>query len=314
MSRGLRARARAVAALALAGLGVCGAARPAAAYVRYKTAMTGAAFAWPQSCVKISVYPRSMADVNGNMDLTNDEITTAASAAGAAWSAEQNPCSFLAISVAPSTAATPIARYDYKNSLIFRTASWCAPSDGPDMCSYDPAALAITSVFANKSTGQIRDADIEVNSKSFIWADLEINPSAAGRQDLQNALTHEMGHLIGLDHTCYITGPAPLDENGQPIPSCESASAAVRATTMFASAEPGDLQKRTLAPDDKQAICDIYPIAADPMTCTGSGGGGNGGEDSGGCQVAPLGGGGEGVLAVALAGLAAALRRRARGR
>ena len=36
---------------------------------------------------------------------------------------------------------------------------------------------------------------------------------------------------------------------------------------MFASALPGDTAKRTLAPDDKQAVCDIYPIASDPMLC-----------------------------------------------
>jgi hypothetical protein len=309
MSRAPRGRVRAAAALALAGLGLCGVARPAAAYVRYRTATTNAPFAWPQTCVGITAYPQSMADVNGNMDLTHEQIMKASAASAAAWSAEQNPCSFLAISVVPSTAETPIARYDYKNSLVFRTESWCAPSDSPGTCSYDAAALAITSVFANKTTGQIRDADIEVNARFFIWADLDTDTGAVGKQDLQNALTHEMGHLIGLDHTCYITGPAPVDQNGQPIPSCDSASAAVRATTMFASAEPGDLEKRTLAPDDKQAICDMYPIANDPKSC--------GGDE--GCAVAP----GRSrapetvavALAVALAGaFVAASRRRARGR
>ena len=104
---------------------------------------------------------------------------------------------------------------------------------------------------------------------NFAWADLDVTPDAR-RQDLQNALTHEMGHFIGLDHTCYQPGTVsspPLDNNGNPIPTCDNASDDVRATTMFASAPPGDTQKRTLEADDCQAVCDIYPTARDPANC-----------------------------------------------
>jgi hypothetical protein len=267
-------------------------------------------FAWPQTRVPMSVYPASMTDVNGGMDMTPAEILQASQASAAAWSAEANPCSFLVVTVEGSTAATPIAKYDYKNSLVFRTTSWCSPSDKAGACTYDAAALAITSVFANKSNGLIRDADIEVNSKNFIWADLATDSTAHGKQDLQNALTHEMGHLIGLDHTCYVSGDPPLDENGIAVPPCDSASEEVRATTMFASAVPGDLEKRTLAPDDKQALCDMYPVADDPMiypTVTTPP------PESGGCAIAPN-GGDETVLLLlgAIGALGVATRRRAR--
>ena len=36
---------------------------------------------------------------------------------------------------------------------------------------------------------------------------------------------------------------------------------------MFPSAESGDVDKRTLAPDDQRAVCEIYPAADDPNVC-----------------------------------------------
>jgi hypothetical protein len=267
---GRRPRARQVVLTgALAVICVAAAAGRAAAYVRYKTD-SGMPFYWPQTCVPVTAYPNDLTD------MTPDQTMHASSAAAATWSggADQE-CTYLQVQVGNSSAPTPTARYDSRNSVIFRHDSWCKSSDPVGTCNYDPAALAITSVFVNTRDGKIRDGDIEVNAKYFVWTDLDIEPVAHGKQDLQNALTHEMGHLIGLDHTCYGTPTPPLDgsgnvatdSNGVLIPSCDKASDAVRATTMFASAMPGDVSKRTLAADDQQAVCDIYPKAQDPMVC-----------------------------------------------
>jgi hypothetical protein len=238
---------------------------PANAYVRYKTDK-GIAFYWPQSWVPVTAYPLSMTDAHGGMQMTPDQIMHAATAASDAWSSRSNACTYLQINVTESDGAAPQARYDYRNSVIFRTTSWCAPTDPAGSCSYAQEALAITSVFVDRSNGEIKDADIEVNALIFGWADLDITPSTI-KQDLQNALTHEMGHLIGLDHTCYDASSglaAPIDNAGKPVPDCNDAPPDVAATTMFASATPGDTAKRTLAPDDIQGVCDIYPVADDP--------------------------------------------------
>src|SRR5450432_637371 len=238
--------------------------RAAEAYVRYQTS-TGLGFVWPQTCVPLTVYPMDLTD------LTAEQTSHAVSAAAAAWSTDQNACTFMKIQVDSSTAPTPTPGLDYRSSVIFRSTSWCAPSDPPGFCSYAPEALAITSVFVTKSDGKIRDADVEVNAKNFLWGDLVLTPSGA-KQDLQNALTHELGHLLGLDETCFHPGsPRPVDNAGQPVPSCDNASADVQATTMFPSAIPGDTAKRTLAPDDIQGVCDIYPKAMDPGTCPAAG-------------------------------------------
>jgi hypothetical protein len=245
-------------------------ARPALAFVRYKTA-SGIGFFWPQTCVPATVYPLSMTDKNGNMEMTPQQIMTTVTAAATTWGADSNACTYLRINVTSSSAPTPEARYDYKNSIIFRTLSWDPPSDMPGAPPYAPEALAITSVFVDKSNGQIKDGDIEINVFNWSWGDLVADPSLIGTsQDLQNALTHEMGHLIGLDHTCYVAGTVttiPIDNAGNPVPSCDMASEAVLATTMAATAIPGDTAKRTLAPDDIDGVCDIYPVAMDPMKC-----------------------------------------------
>lgn len=238
--------------------------RAAQAYVRYTT-KSGVPFYWPQSCVHLTAYPAD------SPDMTPEEIMRAVSAAAGAWSRGQLACTFMDIQPTSSTEPTPAAKFDYYNVLVFRHDSWCKAGD-PTMC-YDPAALAITSVFVSTADGKIRDGDVEVNARNFVWADADLDPTR-GKQDLQNALTHEFGHLIGLDHTCYIPGTVanpPLDNTGTAVPSCDQASEAIRETTMFASAVPGDVSKRTLAPDDQQAVCDIYPVASDPMTCPAEG-------------------------------------------
>jgi MYXO-CTERM domain-containing protein len=284
----------------------------AQAYVRYRTEETMVNFYWPQTWVPVSVYPDSM-QVNGKMEMTPEQILAASTAAADVWSDVQNPCTYLRINVASSSAATPVARYDGRNALVFRTTSWCAPTDKPGMCSYDAAALAITSVFVNKKDGRIRDADIEVNSLNFIWTDLDTEPDPVGKQDLQNALAHEMGHLIGLDHTCVTadSGEVKIDNLGQPAPVCETAPQAVKETTMFASATPGDVGKRTLAPDDKLAVCEIYPLADDPKVYKTYP------DEETGCACAVDGAGGAGRGAgvlVALVGVVASLALRRRGR
>ncbi|MDB4982088.1 MAG: hypothetical protein JWM82_2840 [Myxococcales bacterium] len=294
-----------------------GAAPAAQAYVRYKTD-SGKPFQWKQTCVPVTFYPDTMIDVAGAMAMTPEQISHAVRTAAETWSSNANPCSFLQINADPpmradagvdaSAPAPAKAVYDKRNALIFQTVNWA----------FDSQALAITSVFVLPSDGTIKDADIEINSVNFIWADVDLDHSS-NRQDLQNALTHEMGHLLGLDHTCYTHAAnttRPLDDMGLPIPDCnDSAPADVKATTMYASAKEGDTQKRTLAPDELRAICAMYPVANDPHTCPMAGELNPSPPSASGCTCA-VHEGRSGVALSTLVGLAALVtraRRRRRG-
>jgi hypothetical protein len=288
------------ATMALAALvGAAAMASPALAYVRHRTE-AGQSFAWDQTCIPITAYPGNFDDVSAA------QVLAAASGAASGWSAPAVSGTFLDIQVGVSTAAAPAAVYDHHNSLTFRQ-SWC--------CANADAAVAVTTLFASASTGAIRDADIEVNAEFFRWADVTADASSDARFDLQNTLTHEMGHLIGLDHPCY--DPAtmverPVDNLGQPAPNCDDAPDDIRQSTMFVSTMAGELSKRSLEADDELAVREIYPLASDPMICPAVGPPPS--DEYLGCRVAGgAGGAGERTAALwVMAGLVACAGRRRR--
>lgn len=167
----------------------------------------------------------------------------------------------------------------------------------------DLSIVALTSVLYEPDTGRIVDADIEVNGWDGVPGNVSDGSTGplhgwyftCDRQagwpecatygqggcyyiDLQNTLTHEVGHFIGLAHNCGDPG----------LPACGPAFADA---TMYPNTSPGDLQKRSLSDDDVAGLCAIYPDRSGGSGCASAG--------------AP------GVGAALLALLALRLRRRA---
>jgi Matrixin len=116
--------------------------------------------------------------------------------------------------------------------------------------------IATTTTTTNRNTGEIIDTDTEFNEapnttdgSHFIFTAIDGPPCAGPTDtgcvqfDVQNTMTHEAGHTLGLDHT-----PDPR-------------------ATMFATSPSGETSKRILGQDDINGICAIYPKGA------GSGGG-----------------------------------------
>jgi MYXO-CTERM domain-containing protein len=306
--RGVRARLGL--SLVLATLGSWALATPAHAYVRYQIikngALSGVFEQWKQTCIPLVVYPTDLAN-----EMTMDEVVGAATAAADAWSQADISGTYLDVQMTTSLDATPATGQDAYHDIIFKN-PWCDPGD--TSCQLE--ALAITSVWAGQTSGTIVDADIEVNAQYDVWTDLVAHP-ATGKQDLQNALTHEMGHLIGLDHNCYTPGSDPVhmvDNTGKLVPSCLGADAEIQNDVMFTKADPGDISKRTLKPDDIQAVLDIYPTAKNPHACPAVGDAVKLPTTGGGCQCALDSTSGAAALVPALALLAVVALRRTRTR
>jgi hypothetical protein len=106
---------------------------------------------------------------------------------------------------------------------------------------FDPSAmnqLAITTVTFNVNTGEIYDADIEVDSAKPISTS---TPVPALQFDLQSILTHEIGHFLGLAHSNMPCSGGP------------------ECATMDATYRTGSDDFRSLEPDDIAGICEVYP-------------------------------------------------------
>jgi hypothetical protein len=235
---------------------------PAHAYVR-ATTTTGVPVWWLSPRVTMDIYLGAPPP-----NMTAEQYWNASQLAAQAWSHADIACTGLTITMTRNEAATADVGFDRKNVIVFRQDNWCQPATAQDPAPpcYPANAMAVTTLVKNKITGEIVDADTEINAVHFAWADLVANPAEANGStaDFQNTLTHELGHVIGLAHNCYIPndGPAPLvDNTGKPEIACGASNvpASVTDATMYPVVATSDTDRRTLSPDDEQAVCDIYP-------------------------------------------------------
>src|SRR5262249_22206099 len=119
--------------------------------------------------------------------------------------------------------------------------------------------------------GEIVDTDVEMNGEQFAFS---INGDTAGpadlcKADIESTLTHELGHVQGLAHTCLSAGDPPAsDGDGHPVPLCSATTDPVIVeATMYPFQDCGETKKSSPEQDDIDAICTVYPRDQDPGTC-----------------------------------------------
>jgi hypothetical protein len=303
-------------ALAIAFVLALGAS-PAHAFVRSRTENNGNSLKfWGESCIPVTIYLNGLPE---RVNFTHDAVVKSIAAAAHAWSPDVVQCNgmgpstrpFIEIvpSFAPFDAKPPAAGGDHKNIVVFRTeGQWSRNGSTDPKKAFADSALAVTTVAASLD-GKILDADIEIhvpnpNADPWVWANLDpgvdipLPPSSQQLDfhvhDLQTALTHEFGHLLGLEHTCF--NPAtrggnialdgstrPRDDRDREVPDCsprDELSTEIQQSVMFPTTEDLDTSKRKLSLDEIKFLCTVYPEANDPGMCRSD-------QPAGGCETAP---------------------------
>lgn len=196
-----------------------------------------------------------------------------------------------------------------ENVILFREVSCLDAVEQGDPCWEDgtcgnayqcwehgEGVIGLTTSTYSLRTGHVLDADIELNASlpgGFLFTTVSSPPcegipsTSCVAMDLQNTMTHELGHVVGLDH---VTTPG---------------------STMEATAPPGETRKRILDVGSAEGFCSIYPRGLPPTQCLEPVEMGQALTADGrlGCAAAP-----ESLLPLALLSVWALRRRRAGGR
>jgi hypothetical protein len=253
-------------------------------FVRTGPTKAGRYLFWESGCVLVTVDADGTKEVAGNLEF--DAIDASIDE----WNTNTSACSYMHI-VKNATEAHEVGN-DGRNMIKFRDQSWCRPAinDDPARC-YSPSAAGLTTaVFVDDKTssrdGAIVDADVELNGVDFaISVAGQSTGTASCMSEVGNTLTHELGHLQGLEHPCLASGDPPRqDGDGNPVPLCAvTTDPKIIEATMYNFQDCGETKKEDLTADDISGICKTYPLANDPKTCGPPGG------NDGGCCIASVG-------------------------
>jgi hypothetical protein len=204
----------------------------AQAYVR-STTNAGLPVSWFETCLPFSF------DAMGSNHLSMAQVQSTVQISFMTWQNER--CTSIAFSnqgVTQEAFGFELGA-DNENLIIFRSTR--------DEWVHDSQILALTTLTLCQNdseqcpAGTILDADIELNEAHFFFTSSEQSPQF----DLENTLTHEIGHFIGFDH------------NSQ------------EESTMFASAPFAETKKRSLEQVDVDGLCTVYPLEGNKATCSG---------------------------------------------
>ncbi|MBI5434733.1 MAG: IPT/TIG domain-containing protein [Planctomycetes bacterium] len=192
----------------------------ALAHVRLISSSTGSGLKW-SSPGHVSITISSL----GSDDLADASHVAALRNAIAAWNEVANSKAKLVEDTDPDE----MARSDWESNGVHLILF-----DEDDDSGYFPpgsGTVAITPVWF-QSDGEIVDADVLFNGFGFNFT----TDGQGGAFDIQDVATHELGHLLGFDHTGWA------------------------GASMYPYVSPAVIEHRSLSEDEVHALHHVYPI------------------------------------------------------
>ena len=196
------------------------------------SAQTARKIKWPRKTIEVSLST-SLMSPGANIKPDSD-VVGAARRALARWSSLSN-INFV-VTWSQATSVSPADAGDGVNLLTIAST--------PENETFNSAATTgRTRVFFDPETGNIAEADISINPrpKSEDGTELQFSTDGTpGTYDLEATFTHEIGHLLGLDHSAVLS-------------STMQARQAYNGTFGLPA-----LTERTLSEDDRQKVLSLY--------------------------------------------------------
>ena len=187
---------------------------------------------WPKRTIEVS-FSNSLLTPGANIKPDSD-VVGAAKRALARWSSLAN-INF----VVNWTAATSVSPAEGGDGVSLITIA-----DTPDNEAFNSdSTTARTRVFFNPETGAIAEADISINPQPRAEDGTQLQFSTdgtPGTYDLEATFTHEIGHLLGLEHSAVL---------GSTMQSRQAFNGTFGLPAMT---------ERTLSEDDRQKIRSLY--------------------------------------------------------
>jgi uncharacterized protein (TIGR03382 family) len=248
-------------------------------YVRTKTDDGAHCLRWPVSGTRGTIH--YVQSSTGDPTLGSG-VFDAVSRSAQTWETQLQACGNLDLVESTQHSASRFVGYNQggqnENLVLFRLQLCSAVTSPGDPClaagtcgnvhdcwDHGSTVVALTTSSYVVSSGELLDGDVEINAASAVPTIVDSPPCQTGNistscvaNDVQNAVTHEFGHFLGLAHS--------------PDPS----------STMYASEPLGETSKRMLDSGSKQFVCDVYPAGQTSKDCSSSGGNGT----SSGCSSA----------------------------
>jgi uncharacterized protein (TIGR03382 family) len=237
-------------------------------YVRTKTDDGAHCLRWPVNAGARGTI-HFVQSSTGDPGLGNG-VFDAVSRSAQTWESQLQACGNLDLAETGQHSASRFVGYTQsgqnENLVLFRLQLCSAVVPPGDTCvaagncgnahdcwDHGSTVVALTTSSYIVSTGELLDADVEMNAASATPTIVDSPPCSPGAistscvaNDVQNAVTHEIGHFLGLAHS--------------PDPS----------STMYTSEPLGETSKRVLDTGSKQFVCDVYPAGQVSKDCAPS--------------------------------------------